>query len=102
MNLYYKQSFMVQSIMSLYIYLSSCVSNFKYLQGDCCGCDRMVVGFTSIYAIRAYHRYRCEFKLCDKVYQRLAASQWFYPGTAVSSTNKTDCDDITEILLKMA
>jgi hypothetical protein len=24
------------------------------------------------------------------------------PGTAVSSTNKTDCHDITEILLKVA
>ena len=26
----------------------------------------------------------------------------FFPGTPVSSTNKTDCHDITEILLKMA
>jgi hypothetical protein len=25
-----------------------------------------------------------------------------YPGTPVSSTNKTDCHDITEILLKVA
>jgi len=33
--------------------------------------------------------------LCDKVCQCL----WFSP---VSSTNKTDCHDITEILLKMA
>jgi hypothetical protein len=29
-------------------------------------------------------------------------SQWFSPGTPVSSTNKTDCHDITEILLKVA
>jgi hypothetical protein len=28
--------------------------------------------------------------------------QWFSPSTAVSSTNKTDCHDITEILLKVA
>ena len=28
--------------------------------------------------------------------------QWFSPGTAVSSTNKTDHHDITEILLKVA
>ena len=33
-----------------------------------------------------------------KVCQWLAASQWFSP---VSSTNKTDCHDITEILLKV-
>ena len=26
---------------------------------------------------------------------------WFSPGTLVSSTNKTDCHDITEILLKV-
>jgi hypothetical protein len=28
--------------------------------------------------------------------------QWFSSGTAVSSTNKTDYHDITEILLKVA
>jgi hypothetical protein len=27
---------------------------------------------------------------------------WFYPGTPVSSTSKTDHHDITEILLKVA
>jgi hypothetical protein len=37
--------------------------------------------------------------LCDKVCQRLATGQWFSP---VSSTNKTDRHDITEILLKVA
>jgi hypothetical protein len=31
----------------------------------------------------------------------LAEGQWFSPGTSVSSTNKTDCQDITEILLKV-
>jgi hypothetical protein len=30
------------------------------------------------------------------------ADQWFSPGTPVSSTNKTDNHDITEILLKVA
>ena len=38
----------------------------------------------------------------DKVCQRLATGQWFFPGTLVSSTNKTDCHNITEILLKVA
>jgi hypothetical protein len=28
--------------------------------------------------------------------------RWFSPGTPVSSTNKTDCHDIIEILLKVA
>jgi hypothetical protein len=31
-----------------------------------------------------------------------ATGQWFSPGTPVSSTNKTDHHDITEILLKVA
>jgi hypothetical protein len=34
--------------------------------------------------------------LCDTV------CQWFSSGNPVSSTNKTDCHDITEILLKVA
>jgi hypothetical protein len=40
--------------------------------------------------------------LCDKVCQLFAAGLWFYPVTPVSSTNKTDRHDITEILLKVA
>ena len=40
--------------------------------------------------------------LCDKVRQWLATGRWFSPGTPVSSTNKTDRHNITEILLKVA
>ena len=40
--------------------------------------------------------------LCDQVCQWLEVGQWFSPGTSVASTNKTDCHDITEILLKVA
>ena len=40
--------------------------------------------------------------LCDKVCQWLTAGGWFSPGTPVSSTNKTDHYNITEILLKVA
>ena len=39
--------------------------------------------------------------LCDKVCHWLAAGRWFSPGTRVSSPNKTDCHNITEILLKV-
>jgi hypothetical protein len=46
-------------------------------------------------------RARCT-ALCDKVCQWLVAGRWFSPGTPVSSTNKTDRHDITEILLKVA
>ena len=46
-------------------------------------------------------RARCTI-LCDKVCQWLATGWWFPPGPPVSSTNKTDRHDITEILLKVA
>ena len=36
-----------------------------------------------------------------KICQWLVAGQWFSPYTPVSSTNKTDRHDITEILLKV-
>ena len=38
--------------------------------------------------------------LCNKVCQWFATGPWFSPGTPVSSANKTDRHDITEILLK--
>jgi len=40
--------------------------------------------------------------LCDKVSQWLATGRLYSPGTPVSSTNITACNDITEILLKVA
>ena len=55
------------------------------------------------------HHWRCQFEsrswwgvlittLCDKVWKWFATGRWFSP---VSSSNKTDCHDITEILLKV-
>jgi hypothetical protein len=38
----------------------------------------------------------------DKVYQLLAHGRWFSPGTPASSTTKTGCHNIAEILLKVA
>jgi hypothetical protein len=40
--------------------------------------------------------------LCDKVCQWLVTARWFSLGTPVSSTNKTDCHNIAEVLLKVA
>ena len=73
-----------------------------------CVRDRMVGGFSTTCAISAYHQQCCQFKtlswrdvldtiLCDKVCQWLVTGVWFSPGTPVSSTNKTDRYDITEI-----
>ena len=75
------------------------------------GRDRMLVGFTTTYAISAYYQWWCEFEarwrrgvfnttLCDKVCQWLATGRWFSPGPLVSSTTKTDCHDITECCWK--
>jgi hypothetical protein len=50
--------------------------------------------------VRISIRARCT-PICDKVCQWLATSRWFSPGPSVSSTNKTDRHDITEILLKV-
>ena len=75
------------------------------------GRDRVVVEFTITCAISAYHHESCEFEsrswrgaldatLCNKGWHCLAIGRWFSPGTPVSSTKKkTDCHDITKILL---
>jgi hypothetical protein len=34
----------------------------QYHIRDCCGCDRIVVGFITTYAITAYHHWSCEFE----------------------------------------
>ena len=53
--------------------------------------------------IRTLFMARCtRYKICDNVCQWLAAGQWTSLGTPVSSTIKTDCHDITEILMKVA
>ena len=55
-------------------------------------------GRRGLMAVVLQHRVRTplDTTLCDNV------CQWFSPGTPVSSTNKTDHYDITEILLKVA
>ena len=50
--------------------------------------------------VRIPLRARCT-TLCDKVCQWLEAGRWFSSGPPVSSTNKTDCHNITEIMLKV-
>ena len=79
-----------------------------------CGCDHMVVGFTTTYAISAYHHSSsCEFEspswqlvldttLCDKVCQWLTTGRWFSPGNLISSTNIENWHHyVTEILLNV-
>ena len=73
----------------------------------------MVVWFTTTFAISAYHHCSCELEyhswrgvldttLCDKSLSLTCDRFVVFSDTPVSSTNKTDCHDITEIFLKMA
>jgi hypothetical protein len=76
------------------------------------GHDRMVAGFKTIYSIGAYHHTRCEFEFCSgEVYSvqhyviKLSVTcsrSVVFSEYLVSAINKTDCDDITEMLLKVA
>jgi hypothetical protein len=65
----------------------------------------MVVAFTTTYAISAYHHKSCEFESCSwrgvLDTTLCARDQMFSLGTLVSFTNKTDSQDITDILLKV-
>ena len=66
----------------------------------CHGRDRIVAGFTTTYTISGF------LKVLRMIYnylynQCLVTGQWFSPGTADSSTNKTDSHDIAEILFKV-
>jgi hypothetical protein len=56
----------------------------------------MVVGFTlTLWVQIPLRRGVLDTTLCDKV------CHWFSPGTPVSSANKTQCHDITEIFMKV-
>ena len=63
---------------------------YNYLCNQCLSPLNFWVGIS----IRA----RCT---CDKVCQWLATGLWFSPGPPDSFTDKTDCHDLTKILLKV-
>ena len=70
----------------------------------------MVVGFTTTYAIGTYHYQCCELEahsgdttLCDKISLSVTCNRSVvFSGTPISSNNKTNRHDLTEILLKVA
>jgi len=75
------------------------------------GRDRMVVGFTTTYTISSYHHWCYEFESRSgrgvqhyviKFVSDFRQVGGFSPGPLVTSTNKTDRHDITEILSKVA
>ena len=61
-------------------------------------------GFTSVNVVSSSPAHGKAFSIQHhviKVCQWLAAGEWFFPGTPVFSSNKTDNHYITEILLKV-
>ena len=90
-------------------FLTLCI-NFK-LFGGCRGRDHIVVGFTTTYAIGPYHHWCCGFNSRSgrgvqhyviKFVSDLRQVNGFLPGPPVSFNNKSDCHNITELLLKVA
>ena len=86
------------------------VSSYK-VSGARCGRDRTVVRFITSHAISAYHHKRCEIEShSSEVYSiqyyvikfvgDLRQGRLYSLSTPASSTNKTDCHNITEIFLK--
>ena len=70
-----------------------------YLQRGRRGRDHMVVGFTTTYAISAYHHWCCEFESRSGRGVQHYVIKFVSDLRQVSSTNKTDRHDITEIVL---
>ena len=81
-------------------------------EDDHCGHDCMVVEITTtcamlittnVVSLNPFHGevYSIQHYVI-KFFRWLVAGLWFIPFTPVSSTNKTDCLDITKILLKVA
>ena len=85
------------NMLFMYIYLLP----KSYITRGCRDRDRMVVEYTTTYAISAYHHWCCEFESrqgrgvqhCYKVCQWLATGRWFSPDSTVPSTSKTDHHD---------
>ena len=86
---------------------------YLYVKKDRRDCDRMIVGFTSTCAVSAYHQYSYEFQpVHGEVYSiqhylmkfvsNLQQVGVFFPGTPISSTNKINRHNITEIVCKVA
>ena len=63
--------------------------------------DRMIVEFNYLCNQCLSPLTLYSIQHCDNVCQWLATGWWFYPGTQIFSTKKTDRHDITEILLKV-
>ena len=94
------------------IWTATCTWYSFLIKGPLCGPDRMVVGFTTTYAISAVttkvvnsnptHGEVYSIHYVIKFVSDLRQFSGFLQVLWFPSTYKTDCHDITEILLKVA
>jgi hypothetical protein len=82
-----------------YLFVSCCSLFFSFIAVRCPSKDWL---FTTDQLMQTICGLVIFNRLCDKVCQWLATGRWFSLGPPISSTNKTDYQDITEILLKVA
>ena len=110
----YKYDTHIRKLLDREAWWTTCIAHYHWtLLGGRRGRGRMVLGFTTIMYLcnqclssltlwvwTPLSRGVLDTKLCDKIVGDLTG-WWFSAGTLVSSTNKSDCHNITEILLKV-
>ena len=84
-----------------YYFLSDSQYKKTHLDRGHRGRDRMCLSPLKLW-VQILWAHVLDTTLCDKVGQWLVAGQWFSLNTPVSSSNKTDDHNISEILLKVA
>ena len=106
-NIFYKKTISFQEQTLLYQEHSI---SFQMAYGAHRSRGRMVVAFTTTYAIGAHHHLCCEFEYRSgrgvQHYVISLSVTWsrsvVFSGYSGFLTNKTECHDITEILLKVS
>jgi hypothetical protein len=89
-----------RSYQSLHLFLNAANTNFILTQS---GVEPIIYRTLDEYANHYSPMFvALHWARCTTVCQRLTTGRWFSPGPPFSSTYKTDSQDITEILLKVA
>ena len=104
--LYFAWVFKTTSTLLVHVFWSLSITPLLPMWSWSCGswmynylCNQYILPLMLRVRISIKPRYAA---LCDKVCRWLVTGRWFSLGFPVSSTNKNDSHDITEILLKVA
>jgi hypothetical protein len=85
-----------------YLSLSTAFSGVRVAQSLISFCVMFCTSLFVLFLLTCFVSWCTRTTLYDTVYQSLATGRWFSPGTPISSTNKFDNQNITEILFKVA